>query len=130
MTVNSNCPHNSTAAEETPLTTDSHHAAKRKHPLKPINKILIANRGEIAVRVIQTCRTLGIKSVAIFSSIDAQSPHVAMASEAVEIGVGPSAAESYLRGEDIIRLALDTHADAIHPGISRLQSFDRVCPCQ
>jgi hypothetical protein len=121
MMLKSNSNSNSNSNNHTSSTTtmtDSHKLAKMKHPLKPINKILIANRGEIAVRVIQTCRSLGISTVAVFSSIDAESPHVAMADEAVAIGIGPSSAESYLRGDDIIKAALDTKSDAIHPGLS------------
>lgn len=78
-------------------------------------KILIANRGEIAVRVIRTARKMGIRTVAVYSDADARSLHVAMADEAVHIG--PSAVgESYLRGERIIEAAKATGAEAIHPG--------------
>ncbi|PIE18369.1 MAG: 3-methylcrotonyl-CoA carboxylase [Proteobacteria bacterium] len=78
-------------------------------------RILIANRGEIACRVIDTCRKMGVETVAVHSTADAGSRHVAMATEAVEIG-GPAPAESYLRGDVIIQAALDTGAEAIHPG--------------
>ncbi|MCH7839199.1 MAG: hypothetical protein IID38_03045 [Planctomycetes bacterium] len=67
-------------------------------------KILIANRGEIAVRIIRTCREMGIPTVAIFSTADRTSPHVLMSDEAVEIGA-PPAAESYLRADTIIKAA-------------------------
>ncbi|MDT8858383.1 acetyl/propionyl/methylcrotonyl-CoA carboxylase subunit alpha [Paracoccaceae bacterium Fryx2] len=79
------------------------------------SKILIANRGEIACRVMATARRLGIRSVAVFSDADAQARHVAMADEAVHIG-GAAVADSYLRGDRIIRAALDCGAQAIHPG--------------
>ena len=78
-------------------------------------KILIANRGEIACRVMTTARRLGILTVAIYSDADANAKHVAMADEAVHIGPAPIS-ESYLRGERIIRAALETGAEAIHPG--------------
>lgn len=79
------------------------------------SKILIANRGEIACRVIDTCRRLGVATVAVYSDADRGARHVAMADEAVHIG-GPAPRDSYLRGSAIIRAALDTGAEAIHPG--------------
>ena len=78
-------------------------------------KILIANRGEIACRVIDTCRRMGVASVAVYSDADAGARHVAMADEAVYIG-GAAPSDSYLRGEAIIAAALETGAGAIHPG--------------
>jgi len=78
-------------------------------------KILIANRGEIACRVIDTARKLGVATVAIYSDADATARHVAMADEAVHIG-GPRPADSYLRGDAIIAAAKATGAQAIHPG--------------
>ncbi|MGP3696166.1 acetyl/propionyl/methylcrotonyl-CoA carboxylase subunit alpha [Rhodobacter sp. NSM] len=78
-------------------------------------KILIANRGEIAVRIIATARSLGVATVAVHSEADEVALHVAMADEAVAIG-GPQPADSYLRGERIIEAALATGAEAIHPG--------------
>lgn len=80
-----------------------------------INKILIANRGEIACRVIDTCHRLGIQTVAVYSDADAEARHVTMADEAIYIGASP-AAESYLIADKIITAAKDTGADAIHPG--------------
>jgi len=80
-----------------------------------IAKILIANRGEIAVRVIRACRELGICSVAVYSEVDRRALHVRMADEAVPIGPAP-ARDSYLRGERIIEAAKERSADAVHPG--------------
>jgi 3-methylcrotonyl-CoA carboxylase alpha subunit len=78
-------------------------------------KILIANRGEIACRVMRTARRMGVKTVAVYSDADAKALHVAMADEAVHIGPSP-VSESYLRAEKIIEAALATGAEAIHPG--------------
>lgn len=78
-------------------------------------KVLIANRGEIAVRVIQTCRRLGIKTVAVYSQADRTALHARLADEAIEIGPAP-AAESYLKAERILEAAQATAAEAIHPG--------------
>ena len=78
-------------------------------------KILIANRGEIACRVIDTARKLGVRTVAVYSDADRGARHVSLADEAVHIG-GPAPRDSYLRGDVIIQAALDTGAEAIHPG--------------
>ena len=78
-------------------------------------KILIANRGEIAMRVIRTCKEMGIKTVAVYSKADEDSLHVVFADEAVCIGPAPSS-ESYLKISNIIAAAEITNADAIHPG--------------
>ena len=78
-------------------------------------KILIANRGEIACRIIETARKKGIKTVAVYSSVDAGARHVRLADEAYEIG-GPEASNSYLKGDVIIDVALRSGAEAIHPG--------------
>ena len=78
-------------------------------------KILIANRGEIACRIIRTARRMGVGTVAVFSEADRNALHVELADEAVPIGP-PAPAESYLRGDAIIRAALETGAEAIHPG--------------
>ena len=82
-------------------------------------KILIANRGEIACRVMRTARRMGIATVAVYSDADAGTPHVMMADEAVHIG-GAASADSYLRGERIIAAAKETGAEAIHPGFGFL----------
>jgi acetyl-CoA carboxylase, biotin carboxylase subunit len=87
------------------------------------SKVLVANRGEIAVRIIRACRELGVKSVAIYSDADAASPHVREADEAVNIGPAPSR-ESYLVGERIIEVAKDHGAQAIHPGYGFLSERD------
>ncbi|MCP4483372.1 MAG: acetyl-CoA carboxylase biotin carboxylase subunit [Flavobacteriaceae bacterium] len=92
-------------------------------------KILIANRGEIALRVIRTCREMGIKSVAVYSTADAESLHVRFADEAVCIGPAPSN-ESYLKIPNIIAAAEITNADAIHPGygfLSENAKFSKLC---
>jgi len=78
-------------------------------------KILIANRGEIALRVVRACRELGMRSVAVYSDADSRAPHVREADEAVHVGPAPSA-ESYLDGARIIEAALAAGAEAVHPG--------------
>nr|WP_206735959.1 acetyl-CoA carboxylase biotin carboxylase subunit [Aequorivita sp. KMM 9714] len=80
-----------------------------------IKKILVANRGEIALRIMKTARNMGIKTVAVYSEADRNSPHVKFADEAVCIGPPPSN-ESYLLGDNIIKVAKDLNVDAIHPG--------------
>lgn len=83
--------------------------------MKPIHKILVANRGEIALRVMKTIRKMGIKSVAVYSEADKNAPFVLNADEAVCIGPPPSD-QSYLQADTIIRVAKESGADAIHPG--------------
>src|SRR5574344_1662894 len=80
-----------------------------------IKKILVANRGEIAIRVMRSCKEMGIKTVAVFSEADRTSKHVFYADEACCIG-GPVSKDSYLNIDNIIAAAKRFHADAIHPG--------------
>ena len=91
-------------------------------------KILIANRGEIACRVIRTARRMGIKTVAVYSDADARAPHVKMADESVRLGP-PPASESYLKAELIIDACKATGAEAVHPGygfLSERESFAKA----
>jgi acetyl-CoA carboxylase biotin carboxylase subunit len=92
-------------------------------------KILVANRGEIALRVIRTCKEMGIQTVAVYSTADAESLHVKFADEAVCIGPALST-ESYLNVANIISAAEITNADAIHPGygfLSENARFSKIC---
>ncbi len=92
-------------------------------------KVLIANRGEIALRIIRTCKEMGVKTVAVYSTADAESLHVRFADEAVCIGPPPSK-DSYLNIPRIIAAAEITNADAIHPGygfLSENSKFSRIC---
>ncbi|HTX65521.1 MAG TPA: acetyl-CoA carboxylase biotin carboxylase subunit [Opitutaceae bacterium] len=94
-----------------------------------IQKILIANRGEIALRIVRACRELGIKTLAVYSEADVQSLHVQLADEAICIG-GPKSADSYLRAERIISAAEIADVDAIHPGygfLSENAKFAEQC---
>src|SRR5512133_2598301 len=91
-------------------------------------KILIANRGEIACRVILTARKMGIKTVAVYSDADADARHVELADEAVHIGAAPSR-ESYLQADKIIAACKQTGAEAVHPGygfLSENEAFSRT----
>jgi len=93
------------------------------------NKILIANRGEIALRIIRTCKEMDIKTVAVYSTADLESLHVRFADEAVCIGP-PASSESYLKIPNIISAAEITNADAIHPGygfLSENANFSKIC---
>jgi pyruvate carboxylase subunit A len=94
-----------------------------------MKKILVANRGEIAIRVMKTAQKMGIKTVAVFSTADRNAPHVRFADEAICIGEPPSN-QSYLRGEKIIEVALKLNVDAIHPGygfLSENADFAELC---
>ena len=94
-----------------------------------MNKILIANRGEIALRVMKTAQKMGIKTVAVYSTADRNAPHVKFADEAVCIGEPPSS-ESYLRGDKIIEVAKNLNVNAVHPGygfLSENAEFAELC---
>src|SRR5450631_379362 len=94
-----------------------------------IQKILIANRGEIALRIVRACREMGIKTLAVYSEADVQSLHVQLADEAICIG-GPKNADSYMRADRIIAAAEIADVDAIHPGygfLSENAMFAQQC---
>jgi acetyl-CoA carboxylase biotin carboxylase subunit len=98
-------------------------------PVNDIQKILVANRGEIALRVIRTCHEMGIRTVAVYSTVDRDALHVRFAHEAVCIGP-PSSGESYLRPDRLIAAAEVTGADAIHPGygfLAESAEFSQIC---
>ena len=97
--------------------------------MKVFKNILVANRGEIAVRVIRSAKALGYRCIAVYSEIDARAPHVKMADDAILIGPAP-ARESYLKIGGILKAAKETSADAIHPGygfLSENATFARAC---
>ena len=94
-----------------------------------LNKVLIANRGEIAVRIIKACQEMGIKTVAVYSEVDKKSPHVTIADESVNLG-DPTPSESYLNISKIIEIAQNMGVDAIHPGYGFLAEnpdFAKAC---
>ncbi len=94
--------------------------------MSQIKKVLIANRGEIALRIIRACRDMGIRTVAVYSTADRDAMHVQLADESVCIGPGP-AKDSYLNESAILTAALLTNADAIHPGYGFL-CHPTLCP--
>ena len=99
--------------------------------MKKINKILVANRGEIAIRVFRACKELGIRTVAVYSEQDILSLHRNRADEAYLIGAGKGAVEAYLDIEDIIRVAKEHNVDAIHPGYGFLaENADLAKRCE
>src|SRR5688572_15053476 len=92
-------------------------------------RVLIANRGEIAVRIMRTCKSLGIYTIGVYSQADKDAPHVKIADEACLLG-GPRVAESYLNIDKILEIALLSEAEAIHPGyglLSENADFARRC---
>ena len=96
---------------------------------RPISSVLIANRGEIALRIMRTCARLGLRTIAVYSDADANAPHVKAGDEAIRIGPPPARA-SYLDGKAIIAAAREVGADAIHPGygfLSENAAFARAC---
>jgi acetyl-CoA carboxylase biotin carboxylase subunit len=97
--------------------------------LAKVTRVLVANRGEIALRVMRTCREMGIATIAVYAEPDARAPHVYFADERVSLS-GPSPRQAYLDIEQLIRVARDHHADAVHPGygfLSENPAFAEAC---
>ena len=97
--------------------------------IKTFKSLLVANRGEIASRIIKTANDIGLKTIAVYTDADAMSPHVSIANEAINIGAGPIG-DSYLSIKKIIDVAKKAGADAIHPGygfLSENHNFSEAC---
>ena len=97
-----------------------------KRPVRPIGKILVANRGEIALRVMRSAREMGIRTVAVYSDADRNAPFVRFADEAVHIGPAPSK-ESYLVIDRLVQVCKDLQVDAVHPGYGFLSENGDFC---
>jgi len=110
-------------------TADLKEQVKASEGIKPIKKLLVANRGEIAIRIIRSCKELGIESVAVYSTADREALHVSLADESVCIGDAPSP-KSYLSIPNLLAAAAITKSDAIHPGygfLSESAEFAEIC---
>ncbi|KAI5635366.1 carbamoyl-phosphate synthase L chain, ATP binding domain-containing protein [Phthorimaea operculella] len=108
------------------LSVRYNHAQVKQVPQRLIDKVLIANRGEIACRVMRTAKKLGVRTVAVYSDADKHAMHVAMADEAYHIGPAPSA-QSYLNAEKILEVAKKSNSKAIHPGYGFLSENVEFC---
>lgn len=116
-------------ALSTEASTNTEEAGATSKEIRPIKKLLVANRSEIAVRVIRSCQEMGIPCVAVYSTADAEALHVSLADEAVCIGEAPSA-KSYLSMPNLLAACTTTQADAIHPGygfLSENAEFADIC---